>query len=110
MYLTPEELKGFFATLSNRFDKLTILMDCYTTFAARASKIKNPINDVGVTTVYGLDDPTLPLPSDIRFISEHEMTPVHLMDELKGIEKIIFSKVYGGKMSNKLYKLYEYSK
>lgn len=110
MYLTPEELKGFFATLSNRFDKLTILMDCYTTFAARASKIKNPINDVGVTTVYGMDDPTLPLPSDIRFIGEHEMTPVHLIDELKGIEKSIFSKVYGGKMSNKLYKLYEYSK
>lgn len=34
-------------------------MDCYTTFAAKASKIKNPINDVGMTTVYGIDDPKI---------------------------------------------------
>ena len=32
-------------------------MDCYTGFAARASKYKNPINDVGVSVVYGIDEP-----------------------------------------------------
>lgn len=29
----------------------------YTEFAAKASKYKNPINEVGVSKVYGLDQP-----------------------------------------------------
>ena len=32
-------------------------MDCYTVFAARASKYKNPVNEVGVTRLWGVDDP-----------------------------------------------------
>ena len=33
-----------------------MLLDVYTVFGAKASKYKNPINDVGVTTVWGIDD------------------------------------------------------
>ncbi len=29
-------------------------------------------------------------------------------EELKGSEKVIFQKVYGGKISKKMYRLYEY--
>ena len=32
-------------------------MDCYTEFAARASRYKNPVNEVGVTRLWGVDDP-----------------------------------------------------
>lgn len=110
MYLDPYELSAVLSMLCSRFEKLSILMDCYTTFAAKASKIKNPINDVGVTKVYGMDDPLSLEKSGISFVKEWDMTPGYLIDELLGMEKSIFSKVYGGKMSRKLYKLYEYTK
>ena len=104
MYVTPEQLKAAFDNLYNRFEKVWILMDCYTEFAARASKYKNPINDVGVTQVYGLDDPSV-LPG---FLQEREMTPQELIDQLQGMEKTIFRKLYAGKMASKMYRLYEF--
>lgn len=104
MYLTPEELKTAFANLYGHFVKVQILMDCYTEFAAKASKYKNPINDVGVTQVYGLDDPRI-LPG---FLREHEMTPEDLICQLQGVERWIFRKLYAGKIAGKMYRLYEY--
>ena len=38
------------------------------------------------------------------------MTPTDMIDQLKGMEKKIFKKLYAGKMASKLYKLYEYKK
>lgn len=109
MYLSPEELKRFFANISSHFDRVNILMDCYTVFAAKISKYKNPINDVGVTVVHGMDDPKLIEDNTgVSFVREHEMTPDTLIDELKGMEKFIFKKVFAGKISKKMYRLYEY--
>lgn len=110
MYLTPDELSDVLSMICERFDSISLLMDCYTTFAARASKVKNPINDVGVTMVYGIDDPRAIEVGCLGFVKEHEMTPDSLINELSGMEKVIFRKVYGGKMSKKLYRLYEYKK
>ena len=36
------------------------------------------------------------------------MTPMDYVNELKGMEKFIFSKLYGGKLAKKVYRLYEY--
>lgn len=110
MYLTSAQLSTLISELCARFDNLSLLVDCYTTFAAKASKVKNPINDVGVTEVYGIDDPREIEVGGLSFIKEREMTPASLINELSGIEKAIFRKVYGGKMSKKLYRLYEYEK
>ena len=109
MYLQTEELKHLLKALRMHFKETVILMDCYTTFAAKASKYKNPINDVGVTVVYGLDNPKL-LEEDtgIIFTSEKEMTPVYLIDELTGVEKTIFKKLYSGQISKKMYRMYEF--
>ena len=109
MYLQLEELKQLLVMIQNHFSSAHILMDCYTVFAAKASKYKNPINDVGVTTVYGIDEPKL-LENDtkISFVKEHEMTPEHLINELTGMEKIIFKKMFAGGISKKMYRLYEY--
>ena len=38
------------------------------------------------------------------------MVPSKYFDELKGIEKILFKKLYAGNFSKKLYKLYEFKK
>ncbi len=44
----------------------------------------------------------------LSFIKEHEMTPAAMGNELSGIEKMIFKNVYGGKISKKMYRLYEF--
>jgi hypothetical protein len=74
------------------------------------SKYKNPINDVGVTKVYGIDDPTLWQTDTLTFVGEREMTPQRYIDQLQGMEKKIFQKLYAGGFSKKLYRLFEYQK
>ncbi len=119
MYLKPEELEKMIADLSSHFTRIHILMDCYTTKAAKASKHKNPINDVGVTLVYGLDEPTKLSENvrklncklfDFKFIKEHDMTPEEKINELKGLEKFIFKRLFAGKFSKSLYRMYEFEK
>lgn len=108
MYLKPEELKTLLLRLNSYFDRVKLLVDCYTTFAAKASRYKNPINDVGVTEVYGLDSPeVLTEGTGFRFLREHDMTPEELISQLSGMERRIFHKVYAGAMSRKLYRMYE---
>ena len=104
MYLPSEALKQALDRVAAHFDSVHLLMDCYTTFAARASRYKNPINDVGVTEVYGMDDPN----ALEGFVREHDMTPADLIDELHGMERRIFRNLYAGSLAKKLYRLYEY--
>ena len=108
MYMPHEELTQVLSNIKNHSKEVSLLMDCYTVFAAKMSKYKNPINDVGVTMVYGMDDPKEVEVSGLSFVKEHEMTPEVMMNELKGMEQKIFKKVYGGNASKKLYRLYEY--
>lgn len=109
MYLSFSELESLFTMIQSHFKQVFMLMDCYTVFGANISKYKNPINDVGVTTVYGLDSPKqLEATTKMKFIKEHEMTPDILINELQGIERSIFKKLYGGTFSKKIYRLYEY--
>jgi len=109
MYLKPEELKAVLNTIRSHFESLEILLDSYTVFAAKATKYKNPINDVGVTEVYGIDDPRqLEAGTGIRFAAEHDLTPDALIEELQGFERAFFKKMFAGKMAKKIYRLYEY--
>lgn len=110
MYLSPAELSGLMGRLSARFGKIAMLMDCYSEFAASMSKYKNPINEVGVTKVYGLDEPTVLDRGDFKFLSELDMTPESYINQLKGMENKIFKKLYAGNFARKLYKLYEYAR
>ncbi|MBR1955546.1 MAG: class I SAM-dependent methyltransferase, partial [Clostridia bacterium] len=99
------------AKLCNHFEKLSLLVDCYTPFAAKMSKIKNPVKDVGVNKVYGVKNAQmLECGTELTFVAEHNITPSHLIDHLKGGEKFVFKTLYAGKTSKKLYKLYEYKK
>ena len=110
MYLNQEALTQLLTRLCRRFEKVSLLMDCYTDFAAKASRYKNPINDVGVTQVYGLDDPKLLEIGDLAFCQELDMTPPDLIDQLQGMEKAVFKKLYAGSVARKMYRLYEYRK
>lgn len=109
MYLKPEELKQLLKDLTNHFNRVNILMDCYTDFAAKASKYKNPINEVGVTVVYGVDNPhILEEGTRLIFVKEHDMTPDELINELTGFEKVIYKKVFAGSFAKKMYRMYEF--
>jgi len=110
MYLTSDEMRGLADALCSHFDSLTLLADCYTAFAAKMSKRRNPINDVGVNTVYGIDSPEEYNSENFAFVKAHTMIPKKYIDELNGLEKFIFAKVYAGGLSKKLYRLFEYKK
>ena len=67
MYLGGEDLTRLLDAIGKRFGRVSILMDAYSVFAAKMSKIKNPINDVGVTDVYGIDDPAIDFCGDVLY-------------------------------------------
>ena len=110
MYLKTCELQELLNGLCSHFENVSILLDYYTEKAAKLSKIKNPINDVGVFDVYGFDDPKILESENVQYIGAHEITPSYLIDELEGLEKTIFKKMYAGKLSNSLYRMAEYRK
>lgn len=110
MYLTIEEIQRLADSLCSHFETIALLVDCYTLFAVKMSKYRNPINDVGVTKVYGIDDPQVYQNDEFIFVKEHTMIPQKYIDELKGFERFIFAKIYAGRLSKKLYRLFEYKK
>ena len=110
MYMDTPQLHTLMRSLCARFDRVVLLMDCYSTFAAKMSKYKNPINDVGVTEVYGIDDPTVLQNGVFTYVTEHDMTPKKYIDALQGLEKRVFRRLYAGAFAKRLYRLYEYEK
>ena len=110
MYFRPEELRQLLKALKAHAGGLQLLMDCYSGFAAKASKYKNPINEVGVTQVYGMDDPKgLAAETGLYYEKEHSLTPVRLIGQLTAGERIVFSNLYAGRLARSLYRLYEFS-
>lgn len=108
MYLKNEELNAFFRAIEAKYRAVHILMDVYTVFGAKASKYKNPINEVGVTNVWGMDDTDAVLANThLRCIKEHSFTPEKLVRELKASERWFFQMMFTGSMYRKIYRLYE---
>ena len=108
MYLKPAETQALLASLADHFESVSLLMDCYTEMAAKITRYKNPINDVGVTEVYGIDDPLVFQQDGFVFVNEHNMTPEAYIQELAGMEKAVFRKLYAGHFAKKLYRMFEY--
>lgn len=111
MYLSNAEMQRLFEKINGHYESVCVLLDCYTPFGAKASKIKNPVKEVGVSKVFGIEKPKiLEQNTGLNFVEEHEITPTDLMDELKGFEKFLFKHLYAGGVSKKIYKIYEYKK
>ena len=108
MYMEPDSFKKVLTALAEHFESIYILTDCYSKFAAKASEYKNPVNDVGVTKLYGIDSPEELISDKIKYKEEHEITPEHLISELTGFERAVFKKLYAGNFAKGLYRLYEY--
>ena len=109
MYLPPDAMERMMAMLSQHFSSAHLMMDVYTNLGAKLSKWKNPVTEVEVTTVYGLNHPTEPLgKSRIRYVREHSMTPPELVNQLAGMERILFRLLFAGGAAKKMYRMYEY--
>ncbi|MGX8687295.1 MAG: class I SAM-dependent methyltransferase, partial [bacterium] len=103
-----EELRGFLGALRRKYREIHVLMDVYTEFGARASKYKNPVNDVGVVVLYGIDDmESLIRGLGIRVKDEHSFTPEALVNELPPLKRLIFRLLFTGRIYGKIYRLYE---
>ena len=110
MYLTAEERLNLLKAIRGHFDRVHLLLDAYTVFTARATKYKNPINDVGVTTVYGFDDPReVEQGTGFAFVREHDMTPEAMITTLPKSEQGIFRLFFAGRTGKKFYRMYEYN-
>ncbi|MCR4775698.1 MAG: class I SAM-dependent methyltransferase [Saccharofermentans sp.] len=108
MYLTNDQLKALITALRQKYLYVHVLLDVYTEYGARASERKNPINDVGVTKVYGLDDiDGLLEGTGVMKICEHSFTPKNLIDELKPSERCFFKLLFTGKTYGRIYRLFE---
>ena len=110
MYLTDGERLALLKKLRAHFSQVAILLDSYTHFGAKMSKYKNPVNDVGVTEVFGFDDPaSLEDGTGFAYLREHDMTPETMIRELPPFEQRIFRKLFAGKTAKRFYRMYEYA-
>lgn len=110
MYLSNEQLHELFMALERKYKEVHILMDIYTEFGAKASKYKNPVNDVGVTKLYGRDNMECVLKgTEIDLVKEHSFTPIMLVNQLNIFERIFFKLMFTGKLYGKIYRLLELS-
>ena len=108
MYLTNSQVRGLLQALDKKYRELYILMDVYTEFGVKASKYKNPVNEVGVTKLYGIDAIESIIDGlRIRFITEHSFTPATLVKKLTPIDRLFFNLLFTGKLYRKIYRLYE---
>ena len=110
MYVPTLDMRALIERICQRFDSMSMLVDVYTTLGAKMSKIKNPVKEVGVQTVYGVDSPSEYITGEVECVCVHSITPTKYVDMLRGMEKFVFKTLYAGKLSQKLYQLYEYKK
>ena len=85
-----------------------MLFDAYSKRGVRASKIKNPVNKLGAQIKYGFNkvDEFLTLNNNLKHVNTY---PIRKKDNnLKGTMKFIFNNLYCGKISDSLYKIYEF--
>ena len=108
MYLTAAQLHDFLKALEEKYRELHILMDVYTVTGAKLSKYRNPVNEVGVSELYGIDEIESVIGDlRIRFVREHSFTPENLVAQLKPLEQMFFRMMFTGRIYGKIYRLLE---
>lgn len=109
MYLQKADMEALFLALQQRFSKTIVIMDAYTSFAVRASRRSNPINTVGASVYYGLDDADeiTSIGPGIRLLEEPSLTPADMVNQLPGGKRWVFRRLFCGALTGRLYrKLY----
>lgn len=109
MYLSEKEIQQLLKGINERFGNVTILFDAYSKQAVKSSKIKNPVNQMSASVKWGMDTPEdfNKLNDNLEFVREF---PIRYRESnLTGAAKFIFENLYCGRISESLYKIYEFN-
>ncbi len=108
MYLSEEEMQHLLGGINRVLGNSTIVFDAYSKRAVKSSKLKNPVNQMNASVKWGINKPSevIALNENLEFVREYLIR--HKEDNLKGITKFIFENLYCGKISESLYKIYEF--
>lgn len=108
MYLKEEEIKELIYQLEKKFTDVHLLFDAYSKMGVNLSKIKNPAKQMGADIKYGIGKPKdfLKLNDNLVFIQSYIIKQDD--NSLSGFTKFIFNKLFCGKISQSLYKIYEF--
>lgn len=108
MYLSEQELQQLLKGINTRLGNATIVFDAYSKQAVKSSKLKNPVNQMNASIKWGMDNPNdfTTLNENLEFVREYLIK--NKENNLKGITKFIFENLYCGKISELLYKIYEF--
>jgi len=108
MYLSEKELQELLKGTNEKFGNATIVFDAYSKQAVKSSKLKNPVNQMNASIKWGMNnaDEFIRLNENLEFIKEYVIKKKE--NNLKGMTKFIFENLYCGKISESLYKIYEF--
>lgn len=109
MYLSEEEIKELVSQINNKLGDAHLLFDAYSKKGVRISKIKNPVNQMNAEVKYGIDNPDefLSLNDNLEYVATHLIKKED--NNLHGLTKLIFNNLYCGKISQSIYKIYEFN-
>jgi hypothetical protein len=84
------------------------LFDSYSKKGVKYSKIKNPVKQMNAEIKYGIDNPDefLVLHKKLEHVKTHLIRKKD--NNLPGLTKFIFNNVYCGRISQSIYKIYEF--
>lgn len=108
MYLSEDEIQSLLKGINMSFDNVTIIFDAYSKNAVKFSKVKNPVNQMNAIIKWGMSCPNdfSKLNKNLVFVREHLIN--YKESNLKGVVKFVFENLYCGKISEALYKIYEF--
>ncbi len=109
MYLSKEEIKTLLTQINNKLGNVHLLFDAYSKKGVKYSKIKNPVNQMNAEIKYGFDnyEEFLQLNNNLEYVATHLIRKKD--NDLHGFTKFIFNNLYCGKISQTLYKIYEFN-
>ena len=109
MYLSEDELKELVTKINNKLGDVHLLLDAYSKKGVKSSKIKNPVNQMNAEVKYGIDNPEefLQLNNNLEYEATHLIRKED--NNLHGLTKFIFNNLYCGKISQSIYKIYEFN-
>lgn len=86
-----------------------MLFDAYSKFGVKSSKIKNPVNQMNAVVKYGIDNPEefLSLNEKLEYVATHLIKKDD--NNLPVFTKVIFNNLYCGRISQSIYKIYEFN-
>lgn len=108
MYLSKEEIKGLIAQINNKLNDVHLIFDAYSKKGVKGSKVKNPVKQMNAEIKYGIDNPEefLRLNNHLEYVATHLIRKED--NNLHGLTKFIFDHLYCGKISQSIYKIYEF--